>query len=114
VALVEKKTKTDKPWASLQLQANPVVQSLFSMAMGTVIGDGNSTLFWSDRWLAGQRVEDLAPELTLMVSKRIINKRTVLEALTYSRWIQDLRGVLSWEVLMEITLLWEIFEGVNL
>jgi hypothetical protein len=52
--------------------------------------------------------------LFLMVSKSIINKRIVLEALTDSRWIQDLRGVLSWEVLMEITLLWEAFEGVNL
>jgi hypothetical protein len=33
--------------------------------------------------------------LFLMVSKSIINKRIVLEALTDSRWIQDLQGVLS-------------------
>jgi hypothetical protein len=84
------------------------------MAMGTEIGDGKSTHFCSDRWLAGQRVEDLAPHLLPMVSKRTVSKRTVLEALTDSRWIQDLQGVLSWEVLMEITLLWEAFAGVNL
>jgi hypothetical protein len=109
-----KKIEPDKQWTSFQLKANSVVQKLFSMAMGIQIGDGNSTLFWTDRWLAGRCVQDLAPNLILMVPKHILNKRSVLEAFTDSRWIQDIRGVISQEVISDIMLLWETLLGVNL
>jgi hypothetical protein len=51
------------------------------MAMVSVVGDGASTLFWKDRWLNGQRIEDIAPAIHALVPKRIINKRKVNEAL---------------------------------
>jgi hypothetical protein len=31
--------------------------------MQSEVGNGASTLFWSDRWIAGQRVADIAPRL---------------------------------------------------
>jgi hypothetical protein len=51
------------------------------MAMYSEIGNGASTLFWSDRWLGGQRIVDIAPRLLETISKKLINKRTVHEAI---------------------------------
>jgi hypothetical protein len=49
--------------------------------MVTELGDGKSTLFWKHRWILGKRLQDLSPHLLRSVSKRIINKRTLTEAL---------------------------------
>jgi hypothetical protein len=71
------KTEPDRPWTSLPIQVPDKAKALFSVAMQTEIGDGANTLFWSDHWLHGQRVADLAPRLLAAVPKRRINNRTV-------------------------------------
>lgn len=50
------------------------------MAIFLEVGDGASTLFWTDRWIYGQRVTDLAPQVSAHVAKRRTNKRTVKDA----------------------------------
>jgi hypothetical protein len=62
------------------------------MAMYSEIGNGASTLFWSDRWLGGQRVVDIAPRLLETIPKKLINKRTVQEAIRDNLWINDING----------------------
>jgi hypothetical protein len=47
------------------------------MAMQSEVGNGASTLFWSDRWLGGQQTVDIAPRLLEIIPKKLINKRTV-------------------------------------
>jgi hypothetical protein len=42
-----------------------------------------------------KKVADIAPRLICTISKRIINKRTVQEAMVNRRWIGDIRGALS-------------------
>jgi hypothetical protein len=59
------------------------------MAVVTVVGDGTNTYFWKDKWLDGKRIKEIAPALYAMVPKRIINTRTVNEALLNQRWISD-------------------------
>lgn len=71
-----KKVAPDKAWASLPIQSSEGVKALYSLAMSTEIGNGSSTLFWEDRWLFGQRIQDLSPLIFGMVPKRISNKRT--------------------------------------
>jgi hypothetical protein len=78
-----------------------VLQDFFSMAVASEVGDGCTTLFSKDRWLRDHRIEELAPHLCLVPSK-IINKRTVSEALTDFRWTRDLHGVLSAPVICDL------------
>lgn len=88
-----KKTEPSKPWASFKLQMSSCVEALFSMAVTTEVGDGWNILFWKDRWLVGQRIEDLAPLIFQMVPKRIANnKRTVAKAMENFRWTRDIHG----------------------
>jgi hypothetical protein len=39
-------------------------------------GDGTSTKIWTDHWLHGRSVMELAPNLTSLVSRRTLNYRT--------------------------------------
>jgi hypothetical protein len=56
------------------------------------VGDGANTLFWTDKWLHGERISELAPRLFGIIPKRFAQKRTVQEALSNGQWIADIRG----------------------
>jgi hypothetical protein len=62
----------------------------------------------------GQCIEDLATHLFALVPIRIINKRTVSEALTNSRWTRDLHGVFSAPILYDLLLLADLISEVTL
>lgn len=53
-----RKTESDKPWA------------LLSMALTTEIRNGRNTLFWQERWILGQRLEDLCPLIYGLIPNR--------------------------------------------
>jgi hypothetical protein len=109
-----RKVDPDKPWAAFPLQVSKVVDNLFSIAVVSEIGDGASTLFWKDRWLHGQNLEQLVPSLFVRVPTRIKNRRTVREALTDSRWIKHLCGTVTWQVIHEFLQLWDVLTIVHL
>jgi len=50
------------------------------LAVVSEVRNVTSTLFWTDRWLHGQCIADLAPQLFSLVTKRRAYKRTVQEA----------------------------------
>jgi hypothetical protein len=84
------------------------------MVVASEVGDGCTTLFWKDRWLRGHRIEELAPHLSALVPRKIMNKRTVLEALTDFRWTRDLHGVLSTSVICDLLNLADLLSEVIL
>jgi hypothetical protein len=77
-------------------------------------GNGARTLFWSDKWIHGQRVADIAPQVIAIVPKRHINRRTVLEALTNHSLVSDLQGALTVGVINEYLGLWDVISTVVL
>ena len=109
-----KKTEPNKPWASLPLQVSKEIECLLAIAVTTTVGNGASTLFWKDNWLDGKSIQVIAPEVAALVPKRRANKRTVLEALTNQRWLEDIQGQLSIDAVMEYLVLWDLIEGVVL
>jgi hypothetical protein len=76
--------------------------------------DGRSTLFWRDRWLMGQRLEDLASHVHALVPFRIANKRTVVEAFDDMSWVRDLRSSVTWEIISDFLTLWAAISDVVL
>jgi hypothetical protein len=76
------------------------------------VGDGASTLFWTDRWINGRCAGDIAPEATALVPTRRRNARKVSEALQDDSWLSDIVGELSIDGWMQCTLLWEAIGGV--
>jgi hypothetical protein len=118
------KTEPDKPWAFLPVQAPPQVKALFAIAITTVIGNGKNTYFWTDRWLVGQRLDQTcggAKNASNLRERTVFGavaarakKRTVHDALEDNRWISDIKGALTVNVLIEYLHLWESLSGIEL
>jgi hypothetical protein len=94
------KTDPKRPWAGLPIQVPAKAKALFDMAVGVVLSDGESILFWTDRWLNGGTLAELAPNLFRAVPKRVSKSRTVAQAQNRG-WVRDIRGALSVQVLKE-------------
>jgi len=54
---------------------------LFAIAVNTEIGNGNNTLFWTDKWMHGCSLENHAPMVFASVPPRIRKKETIADAL---------------------------------
>jgi hypothetical protein len=79
---------------------------VFDTSTTTVVGDGETALFWVDKWLEGEAIRDIAPQLFMLVPKRAWNHRTVKEALLERRWISDIQGAMSSQALWQYIQLW--------
>jgi hypothetical protein len=54
------------------------------------VGNGNNTLFWSDRWLNDCCIQDIAPEVAAKVDKKTLSSRTVAQGLDNRMWVRDI------------------------
>jgi hypothetical protein len=108
-----KKSEPNKPWASLPLQVSKDAECLLSLAIITEIGDGANTLFWKDKWLAGKSIQDLAPNLYVLVPKGRASRRTVKTALDEMKWTEDIQGEIPVQTLMEYLELWDMLEDIS-
>jgi hypothetical protein len=93
---------------------HPKAAALFSVSVCSFVGDGQNTLFWTDRWLHGKSVGELAPALLSHIPMKIQKIRTVHEALLNNRWVSDLTGSLPADVLMSFFCIWDVTRGIHL
>ena len=109
-----RKTDASRPWANLPVSTEKVVADLFHASVSVEIGNGERTLFWSDRWLQGKCIQELAPCLFNTVGPRVSKRRTVAQALTNDSWVRDIAGALTVQVILDFLLIWEATRGVQL
>ena len=75
-----KKTDHSRPWAGLHIQVPQKAQALFNMAVVSVVGNGETILFWKDRWLDEKIMAEIAPNLFQTIPKKVVKSRTVAQA----------------------------------
>ncbi|EEC83354.1 hypothetical protein OsI_28758 [Oryza sativa Indica Group] len=83
------------------------------MAMETMVGNGQSILFWSERWIQG-RTAEVAANLINLVQKKDIKNHIVAQALENHRWTTEIRGALPVQVIVEYLHLWDLVAEVEL
>jgi len=88
--------------------------AMFAISVVTSVGNGENTMFWTDRWIHGCRLQDLAPNVFKSVPPRLRNKRTVAEAFHELTWVADIRGALGWHGLAEYLQLWDMLSNIAL
>lgn len=90
------------------------MQAAFASLVHWKLGDGNRVLFWKDRWIQGLRIAEIAPLVVGQVRTQTVNRRLVRDGLTASNWINDIKGELSTDGLVQFIHLWEIISDSNL
>jgi hypothetical protein len=88
--------------------------AMFDASVCVQIGNGALALFWVDKWLDGQSVADVAPELIPVIRKRRCQSTIVRDALQSDTWISDISGSLSVSALQDFIRLWERLQQVSL
>jgi hypothetical protein len=95
------------------IQVHSNVKALFSISVTSLVGDGRSTYFWTDQWLHGQNIENIAPALFAAVPNLIASKRTVHEVLEDHRWVGDMSSLQA-QSLLDFLLLWDTVQEIQL
>jgi hypothetical protein len=108
------KTNPSRPWHGMSLPVQQQVRQFFALSVLSVVGNGTDTLFWSDKWLNGSAVQDIAPAVVCMVGRRAISSRTVAQALDNWQWVSDIENHLSLIGLHQYLKLWDALRGVML
>jgi hypothetical protein len=54
------RTKQDRAWSELPIKSSPEALAFFRASTYTVVGDGKNTLFWTDNWINGESIQDIA------------------------------------------------------
>jgi hypothetical protein len=63
-------------------------------------------LFWTDRWIQGKSIAELAPELAVAVPRRFLKQRIVQEVLSSGNWAIDVRNDLSDQGFLQFICIW--------
>jgi hypothetical protein len=108
------KTDNARAWSELPIKADPEVLAFFKASTFTLLGDGNSSLFWEDQWIQGEGISDIAPNLSAKVSRRIKSTLTVRQGLSGRAWIRSIYGGLSIVEAVEYLDLWAATENIIL
>lgn len=108
------KTDQERVWSELPIKTVREVQAFFRASTYTIIGDGRTALFWTDRWIHGEGVQDIAPCLFQLVPMQARRRQSVREALTNRQWVRTITGGFSRTALEEYLALWNILEEFNL
>lgn len=108
-----KRTDPARPWAALPLEVEKEAQAMFDDSIQIDIGDGSSTMFWTDRWLNGTSIQLMPPDLCRAVNRRAL-KRTVREALQNRQWIRDLSTPLTIMAFSQYLQVWPSIQVIQL
>ncbi|GJN18978.1 hypothetical protein PR202_gb06201 [Eleusine coracana subsp. coracana] len=80
----------------------------------TTVGDGRSTLFWTDCWVNDKSIQELASALMSFVKRRGWRARTVHDALMQNTWLRDIAVELPVLATWQFLLLWDVLATVEL
>jgi hypothetical protein len=57
------RTDASRPWAALPQQHEHIVETMFNSSITVQLGNGLRSFFWTDKWINGRSIIDLAPTL---------------------------------------------------
>lgn len=87
--------------------------AVFQAATTSSLGNGETTLFWTDNWIDGSSIRVLTPTVFAAVPKRR-RSTSVADALNNRAWVHQIAGPRTMRLLTEFMDLWGIVEQVQL
>jgi hypothetical protein len=100
------RTDATKPWIGLDLQFSTKEQDMFFASSRMAVRDGDTSRFWTDRWIDGKAIMEIVPAVFNLVSKRLRKSVTVAQGLDNSSWSRPLHGRLHGDALLQFLQIW--------
>ena len=100
-----------KPWVGMSVPCSLPEQEMFAAASSVTVGDGCSAKFWLDSWMEDGAPFVLFPELFAVARRK---RRSLYEAVTGQRWVLNLRGRISTDLLPAFVRLWQAVAALHL
>ncbi|GJN34056.1 hypothetical protein PR202_gb22693 [Eleusine coracana subsp. coracana] len=88
--------------------------AFFRASVKIELGNGTQIKFWTDPWIDGHSIQELAPNLVQAVSKIIRKRRNVAEALHNRSWLRDVTGARTFQVIAEYITIRQLVDTVQL
>jgi hypothetical protein len=85
----------------MEVKEDRVTTTFFKASTFFILGDGLSTLFWTDSWLEGRSITYITPDLVVAVASRWHTRRTMFSALQQDAWISYISGAFTVAVIMQ-------------
>jgi hypothetical protein len=89
------KTDPNRHWHGLSIPIQQQVKDLFAASLISHVGNGTNTLFWTDKWLNGCSIRELAPEVVSKVDKRALTTMSVAQAPVNRQWIANIKTLVT-------------------
>ncbi|GJN13395.1 hypothetical protein PR202_gb00089 [Eleusine coracana subsp. coracana] len=109
-----RRTDHDTTWVDLPEKQDAAVTQFFAASVIAEVGDGQRTLFWTDNWLRGKSIAQLAPAIFNGVPARTRNTRTVAEGLNGETWIRDIAGTRTFQLIRKFLALVDELQAIHL
>jgi hypothetical protein len=90
----------------MEVKEDKITMAFLKASMFFVLGDSRNALFWSDAWLQGQGIADIASDLITVIPMHRRVRRTVCAALHHDAWILDITGACTVQVIMQYLDVW--------
>ncbi|KAJ1254358.1 hypothetical protein BS78_K077700 [Paspalum vaginatum] len=104
----------NRVWTGLPIKVAAEVRAFFEASITIKVSNGCRTLFWRDKWLDGEAISMIAPDLFAVIPRRTSSSLTVAEGLLGRSWIRGIAGGLSVTILVQYLSLWERLEHEHL
>ena len=108
------RTNNRRAWSGLGLQFTKEERDFFFASTSTIVGNGQRTRFWEDRWIDGRSISEITPHLYACVPKRRRKARTVADGLQAHQWATDIQGTIGIQEIGEYLLTWQRIEQITL
>lgn len=95
-----------RPWTNMAPPLDKKVAHCLAAGCSIILGNGEQALFWTDNWMPGKGSISLS--MTILFSFVQDKKRSVAKSLQDNRWVDDIRGGLLAQALVEFFALWDL------
>ena len=82
------RAEEQKACCELACPVDERVRQVFYVAARVVVGNGERIYFWTDKWIHGKTIEEIAPDVFLSINPEIKARRTMAQALKHGKWIE--------------------------
>jgi hypothetical protein len=101
-------------WVSLLLNKDATTVAFFNASIRMMLGNGESLFFWTDPWLQGTCLADIALDLTVAVGAHHHKQRSVANAFHNNNWTRDITDALTISMLLQYLDMWHRLQQVQL